>query len=170
MTVVLMLALTDVSTAGIIDDYFAPPTIAAITLPNGPVEGGGTITITGTNFRDGTGVTFGGVPSPSVTLERYDRIAVAVPPHDPGFVDLVVITYAGTATTPYEYLAPPAPPVPVPEPAAAPAPAAPAPAPAPTCVVPACAVSPRQPPGPRRSTRGARWRSSRASRGVPGRA
>jgi hypothetical protein len=113
-------------------EYNMPPTIAEATPASGPIEGGGTIIVTGSYFRDGTGVTFGDVPASSVTVERYDRITVLVPPHDPGVVELRVTTYAGSAAIPYEYVAPPAPPVVVSAPSAAPTP----PPPAPTCVVP----------------------------------
>ena len=41
--------------------YFAAPTVSAISPTGGPLAGGTSVTITGTNFTGATGVTIGGV-------------------------------------------------------------------------------------------------------------
>lgn len=75
----------------------ATPTITAITPSWGPVAGGITVTITGTNLASPISVTFGGVAA-TVTGSTATSITVTLPPHALGMVDVVVTTAGGSAT------------------------------------------------------------------------
>jgi hypothetical protein len=83
--------------------YYLPRILQVI--PNhGPVAGGNTVIIRGSGFsgRPAPTVSFGGVPSSSVTVMGDDTIRALVPPHSAGTVDVVVTTYAG-ASLPAQY-------------------------------------------------------------------
>jgi len=74
-----------------------PPTITSIVPNSGPVAGGTTVVITGTNLTDGT-VTFGGTAA-TCTVDSATQITCTTPAHTPGAVDVVVTTPGGTATS-----------------------------------------------------------------------
>lgn len=78
--------------------YFSPPTIASIAPDVGPASGGTSVVITGTNLTGATGVTFGGIPASSVTLDSATQITAVTPAHAGGAVDVEVTTPGGTAT------------------------------------------------------------------------
>ncbi|MPZ17152.1 MAG: hypothetical protein GEV06_04460 [Luteitalea sp.] len=76
-----------------------PPTIVSVTPPSGPVSGGTTVTITGTNFN-GTSVAFGGVDGTNLTVLSSTTLVVDTPPApggSTGSVDVVVTTENGSA-------------------------------------------------------------------------
>lgn len=72
------------------------PTITAISPAAGPIQGGITVTITGTNLTGATSVTFGGVAA-TITGNTATSITVTLPPHAVGSVDVVVTAGSGTA-------------------------------------------------------------------------
>ena len=74
-----------------------PPTITSIVPNSGPVAGGTTVVITGTNLTGGT-VTFGGTAA-TCTVNSATQITCTTPAHTPGAVDVVVTTPGGTATS-----------------------------------------------------------------------
>jgi hypothetical protein len=87
------------------------PTVSATGVsPNtGPITGGTTVTITGTNFTGvTTGVTFGGLAA-NFTVNSLTQITATTPAHAVGAVDVAVTTGAGTATATaaFTYLGPP---------------------------------------------------------------
>ena len=75
-----------------------PPTVTSLTPTTGPVGGGTTVTLTGTNFlAGGTTVTVGGVATPSVTVTNTGALVAVTPPGAAGAHQVVVTTPAGAA-------------------------------------------------------------------------
>ena len=64
----------------------------------GPVSGGTTVTLTGTNFNGGgASVDFGGVPAASFSVASPTKIVALTPPGVSGTADVTVTTYFGTS-------------------------------------------------------------------------
>ncbi len=95
------------------------PTITGLTPASGPASGGGTVTITGSNFEKFVfgswtllpQVRFGNTVSPGVTLVSPTELRAAIPAGTAGStVDVTVATFNGisanTAADNYTYLAP----------------------------------------------------------------
>jgi hypothetical protein len=86
------------------------PTVTKVTPSSGPVYGGKSVTITGTNFQYVQDVTFGSVAASKYTVnETGTAIIVESPPKEvAGTVDVTVTTPAGTSKTTtkdhYKYL------------------------------------------------------------------
>jgi formylglycine-generating enzyme required for sulfatase activity len=89
--------------------YVAPPTITSVAPVAGPVAGGTTITITGTNLTGTTSVTVGGVAAIGVTVVSATKVTAVTPPGSAGTRDVSVTTPWGTVTKAdtYTYCAPP---------------------------------------------------------------
>lgn len=87
------------------------PTIASISPASGPVTGGTTVTVTGTNLTDASAVKFGPAAGTAVTVLSATRLTVNSPAGSVGVVDISVTTPSGTATTTaghgFTYTAPP---------------------------------------------------------------
>jgi uncharacterized linocin/CFP29 family protein len=83
----------------------AAPTVTTITPPQGPIAGGQSITITGTNLLEATEVTFDGSPATDVEV-RDDTTIVAKTPRVPkaGKVTVQVKTRGGTGNGEYTYV------------------------------------------------------------------
>jgi hypothetical protein len=76
------------------------PVIASIVPDFGPVAGGTTVTITGTDLASASAVKFGTVSATSFKAESETKItAVAPPSATVGVVDVTVTTIAGTSAT-----------------------------------------------------------------------
>jgi lysophospholipase L1-like esterase len=77
----------------------APPTplVSGVLPASGPTTGGTAVTISGTNFRAGSTVTFGGAPATGVVVLNATTIRAVTPARPAGAVDLVVV--AGSAST-----------------------------------------------------------------------
>jgi hypothetical protein len=74
------------------------PAVDSITPEFGPVTGGTTVTITGTNLNAASAVKFGTVPASSFTVESETKITATAPPSSKvGTVDVTVTTLAGTS-------------------------------------------------------------------------
>ncbi len=89
----------------------ADATIVSISPSEGPIAGGTSVTITGTNFTGATAVTFGGVDATSFSVTDSEHITAVTPSTSSAeTVDVVVTTPAGTGTGTglYTYLVPPA--------------------------------------------------------------
>ena len=81
------------------DDYFtyAPvPVVSGLTANSGVLEGGTTVSISGTNFSGATAVDFGGVAATNVTVVSSTQIT-ATSPAGTGTVDVTVTTPDGTS-------------------------------------------------------------------------
>jgi uncharacterized protein YhjY with autotransporter beta-barrel domain len=75
------------------------PTVTLLSPTSGSAAGGASVTLTGTNFTGATGVSFGGTPSSSFTVDSATSITAAAPAHAVGPVDVTVTTAAGTSDT-----------------------------------------------------------------------
>lgn len=87
-----------------------PPTVTGLSVSAGPLSGGGTTVIAGTNLSGATGVSFGGTTA-TILSRTDDTIAVTVPSiGSAGARNVTVTTWAGTSTqsVPYTYVAAPA--------------------------------------------------------------
>ncbi len=74
----------------------AGPVIASLAPTVGVAAGGDTVSINGTNLSGLSGVTFGGVASPSLVADS-DSIATVITPPGTGTVDVVVTTAGGVS-------------------------------------------------------------------------
>jgi hypothetical protein len=73
------------------------PTVTGLSPNAGPVAGGTTVMITGTNFTGATAVKFGNTPATSFTVNGPTSITATVPPGAVGAVDVTVATPSGTS-------------------------------------------------------------------------
>lgn len=71
------------------------PTITAISPSTSNSNGGGTVTITGTNFTGATAVTFGGVAATSFSVVNATTVTAVVPAQTPGVKEVIVTTPQG---------------------------------------------------------------------------
>ncbi len=79
--------------------YAAPPTVTSVFPASGPIAGGTSVTITGTNFTGATTVNFGTIAGTNVTLISPTQILVNSPAEAAGTVNVTVKTVGGTSTT-----------------------------------------------------------------------
>jgi hypothetical protein len=76
-----------------------PPSISSIVPSTGPLLGGTTVTITGTNFTGATSVTFGTVDATAFTVNSATQITATTPPQGtPGAV-IVLVTVPGVTAS-----------------------------------------------------------------------
>jgi IPT/TIG domain/Beta-propeller repeat len=73
--------------------------LSSIDPPTGSAYLRRTVLIRGSGFVPGATVTFGGVPSPNVTVVNSSLVAASTPYHSPGFVDVVISNPDGTTGT-----------------------------------------------------------------------
>ena len=78
--------------------YTAAPTVTVVSPSAGPVAGGTTVTITGTNLTGQTAVDFGSTAG-TVTADTGTTITVTAPAESAGTVDVTVTTPIGTSAT-----------------------------------------------------------------------
>ena len=82
----------------------AAPVITSLSPTSGPVSGGNTITINGTNLLYTTGVTFGATPASSFAILSNTQVAAVAPAGTAGPTTVSVTNGAGTSgTLPYTY-------------------------------------------------------------------
>lgn len=81
------------------------PTLSSVSPDNGPVAGGTSVTLTGTNFTDVTGVTFGGDAATNVSVVSDTSITCDTPAHAAGAVSVLATNADGsnTANSAYTY-------------------------------------------------------------------
>jgi hypothetical protein len=86
------------------------PTIAFVAPARGPLAGGTTVTIGGTNLSPSSTVTFGGAPATHVTWVNPNTLRAVTPPHAAGAVDVTVSAWglSGTRAAAFVYPLPPA--------------------------------------------------------------
>jgi hypothetical protein len=75
------------------------PTVTAVSPNTGPTGGGTSVTITGTNFSNVTGVFFGSTPAAAYTVVSATSITATAPAATAGSVDVTVATGAGISAT-----------------------------------------------------------------------
>ena len=100
--------------------YDAAPSVFSISPSAGTPAGGGSITIVGAGFTGGTTVSFGTIPSPSVTVTSGTSLTAIIPAApSASTVDVTVTTPGGTSATSaadeYTYLTSASMPAPVPQ-------------------------------------------------------
>ncbi|KAB8066534.1 IPT/TIG domain-containing protein [Janthinobacterium violaceinigrum] len=78
--------------------YVAVPTVTSLSPTAGPIAGGSTVTVSGTNFSGATAVTFGGTAAIGFTVNSATQIT-ATAPAGSGTVDVRVTTVGGTSAT-----------------------------------------------------------------------
>ncbi|MCX7293685.1 IPT/TIG domain-containing protein, partial [Janthinobacterium sp.] len=78
--------------------YVAVPTVTSLSPASGPIAGGSTVTISGTNFSGATAVTFGGTAAIGFPVNSATQIT-ATAPAGSGTVDVRVTTIGGTSAT-----------------------------------------------------------------------
>jgi IPT/TIG domain len=77
--------------------YVAPPTVTKLKPNTGPVTGGITVTVTGTNFTGATAVKFGSTDASTFTVKSATSITAVAPAETAGTVDVRVTTSGGTS-------------------------------------------------------------------------
>lgn len=89
--------------------HLAAPTITSLSPASGPVAGGDTLTLTGTNLTGATALTIGGVAATSLVVVNATTLTATVPAGSAGAKDVVVTAPGGSATLAggYTYLAAP---------------------------------------------------------------
>lgn len=87
------------SAAGAPDRFSYSPVVTGLTPSAGSVSGGGVVTIEGAGFENVTGVSFGGKPAGSFTVESRTKITAVPQAADSGSVDVRVTTATGTSAT-----------------------------------------------------------------------
>ena len=78
--------------------YVAAPTVTSIAPTKGPVSGGTTVTIVGTNLGNATAVNFG-IVAATIVSDTANQLVVTSPVWLPGSVDVTVVTVGGTSAT-----------------------------------------------------------------------
>ena len=78
--------------------YVAVPTITSVTPTGGPVAGGTTVTINGTNLTNTTSVTFGSTPATSIANVSATQITAVAPAHASTSTAISIETYDGIGT------------------------------------------------------------------------
>ena len=76
--------------------YIPLPSVKSVTPTSGPVAGGTTVTITGSNFTNATSVSFGSTTTSNFTVDSDTQIT-ALSPQGSGTVDVTVTTPNGTS-------------------------------------------------------------------------
>jgi hypothetical protein len=77
--------------------YLAPPTVTKLKPTSGPVAGGTSVTITGTNLTGATAVTFGATAASTFKVNSATSITATSPAETAGTVDVRVTTPGGTS-------------------------------------------------------------------------
>ncbi|MGV9009922.1 putative Ig domain-containing protein [Brevundimonas sp.] len=87
--------IADGAGQGTIQNDDATPVLASIAPASGPASGGTSVTLTGSELIDATGVRFGATPARSFTVNSATSI-IATAPAGTGVVDVIVTTPSGT--------------------------------------------------------------------------
>ena len=102
-TMLLRLALVAVVSmpfTGLVDAGCVAPTVTSVSPNSGPVAGGTSVTITGTNFAVVASATFGGVAATNVVVVNSTTMTATTPAHAAGAVDVVVQACAFSNSAP----------------------------------------------------------------------
>ena len=79
--------------------YQQPPTVIKLSAKSGPVRGGSTVVITGTEFTGARAVSFGATAAPRFTVNSATSITAESPPGTAGAIDVTVTNAAGQSAT-----------------------------------------------------------------------
>ena len=96
-----------VATASNAFTYHAVPTVTTVSPSTGPVAGGTTLTITGTNLSGTTSVSVGGVSAASFSVVSVTQVTAVTPAGNAGVKNLTLTTPGGvvTVTNAFTYFA-----------------------------------------------------------------
>jgi hypothetical protein len=87
---------------------YVQPAISSLLPVGGPISGGNTVVISGSNLNGATGVLFNGVPAQSFTVASINQINAVVPARaTAGLVTVEVVLPSGRLSTSYTYVAAP---------------------------------------------------------------
>ncbi len=87
---------------------YVQPTISSLLPVRGPLNGGNTVVISGSNINGATGVLFNGVAAQSFTVASINQINAVVPARTTaGLVTVEVVLPSGRLSTSYTYVAAP---------------------------------------------------------------
>ncbi|MFF6783707.1 IPT/TIG domain-containing protein, partial [Streptomyces sp. NPDC012510] len=78
--------------------YLAAPAVTGVSPNQGPVSGGTTVTLTGSNLSGATAVRFDQVAAASFTVNSATQITAITPPHAAGAAAVTVTTPGGTSS------------------------------------------------------------------------
>ncbi|MEV6336205.1 IPT/TIG domain-containing protein, partial [Nocardia vinacea] len=93
---------------GVAYTYVAVPTLTTVVPNVGPVTGGTTVVLTGTNLSGATAVSFGATPATSFTVDSATQITAVAPAGAAGTVQVTATTGGGTSNgVAYTYVAVP---------------------------------------------------------------
>ena len=87
------------SNAGAAYVFATPPTVTLIGPSQGPLGGGTSVTITGTNLDNATEVYFGATPVTTFTSDTDNQIVLNSPAGNAGTVDVTVVTAGGASAS-----------------------------------------------------------------------
>lgn len=90
--------LRSIGNPGAVDGAFSP-SVVSISPTSYGVKGGITVTITGTNFAEGSTVNIGGTNCPNVVIVTDTELTCTLPYHYASVVDVVVASANGTTGT-----------------------------------------------------------------------
>ncbi len=79
--------------------YWATPSVTGVGPAAGPLAGGTSVTITGTNFAAVSSVMFGSTATSSFTVDNANSITAVTPPEGASSVDVTVTSPGGTSST-----------------------------------------------------------------------
>jgi large repetitive protein len=80
--------------------YIAPPSVSSVGPGDGPISGGNSVTITGTNLTGAISVSFGTLAAAGFSVDSATQITAIVPAGSTGSVDVTVaIPIGGTSAT-----------------------------------------------------------------------
>jgi hypothetical protein len=74
------------------------PMLTSVSPNSGPIAGGTSVTLYGTNLAGTTAVSFGGVAATNLTVVNNSTVTATAPAHAAGAVDVQITTSGGTAT------------------------------------------------------------------------
>src|SRR5208283_3163082 len=89
---------TSASTSADHFTYESAPAVTGVSPASGPVLGGATVTITGTDLANATAVEFGNTAA-TITSDTATQIVATSPAGAAGTVDIIVVTAGGTSAS-----------------------------------------------------------------------
>jgi len=102
--IVLLLVLASLEANSAMIVLAATPTVTSVSPISGPIAGGTSVTITGTNFTGATAVTFGGTNATTFTVTNSTTITATSPAKIAGGAVIVAVTTpGGTANSPTNF-------------------------------------------------------------------
>jgi hypothetical protein len=107
-TVLVTVTTVGGTSNGVAFTYVPVPTLTTAVPNVGSVTGGTTVVLTGTDLTGATGVSFGGTPATSFTVDSPTQITAVAPPGTAGTVQITATTAGGTSNgVAYTYIAVP---------------------------------------------------------------